>query len=122
MIQHSNIEIKYKKALPVFLFLCSVFIFYVSSVAGFSLNTITGVILLILSMLMLTRPVVIITSNNIQMMNLLGITVKNYPYIPEQILIQDKSIYVDGKKVISSLWLDVNLKEVKEFFLMIEQQ
>jgi hypothetical protein len=119
MNQHSSIEVKYKKIFSLFLFFASIFILYVSSIVGFSLNTITGVVLFFVSILMLTRPIAVITPNNIQMMNLLGMTVKNYPYKPEQILIKDNSISVNGKKVISTLWADVNIKEVREFVLDI---
>jgi hypothetical protein len=120
MNQYSIIEIKYKKIFSLFLFFASVFILYVSFIVGFSLNTIIGVILFLLSILMLTRPIAVITPNNIQMINLLGITVKNYPYIPDQILIKDNSISINGKKVISTLWADVNIQEVREFLLRIQ--
>jgi hypothetical protein len=103
MNQYSSIEIKYKKIFSLFLFFASVFILYVSFIVGFSLNTITGVILFFLSILMLTRPIAVITPNNIQMINLFGITGKSYPYTPDQILIKDNSISVNGKKVITTL-------------------
>jgi hypothetical protein len=122
MNQYSSIEIKYKKIFSLFLFFTSMFILYVSFLVGFSLNTITGVILFLLSILMLTRPIAVITPNNVQMINLLGITVKNYPYTPDQILIKDNSIFVDGKKVISTLWADVNIQEVREFFLKMQEE
>ncbi len=122
MNQYSSIEIKYKKIFSLFLFFASVFILYVSFIVGFSLSTITGVILFLLSILMLTRPVAVITPNNIQMINLLGITGKNYPYTPDQILIKDNSISVNGKKVISTLWADINIQEVREFFLRIQEE
>ncbi|BAB75689.1 hypothetical protein ACN23B_20035 [Anabaena sp. FACHB-709] len=122
MNQPSNLQVKYKKIFPIFMLICSIFILYVSLVAGFSLNTITGLILLLLSFLMLTRTVAVITPNEIQMMNLLGITVKTYSYTPDQIVIANNSVYVNGKKVLSGLWADINIKEVKEFFLQIQEE
>lgn len=71
---------------------------------------------------MLTRTVAVITPNEIQMMNLLGITVKTYSYTPDQIVIANNSVYVNGKKVLSGLWADINIKEVKEFFLQIQEE
>jgi uncharacterized membrane protein len=102
--------------------ICSIFILYVSLLAGFSLNTITGLILLLVSILMLTRNIAIITPHEIQMLNLLGMTVKTYSYTPDQIVITNNSIYVNDKKVISTMWADINIKQVREFVLPTQHE
>lgn len=122
MNRTSNLEIKYKKIFPIFMLICSLFILYVSLLTGFSANTITGLILLLLSLLMLTRTVAVITQQEIQMLNLLGMIIKRYSYTPDQIVITNNSIYVNDKKVISLWWTDINIKEVKEFFLNIQEE
>lgn len=122
MNQPSNLQVKYKKIFPILMLICSIFILYVSLLTGFSLNTITGLILLLLGLLMLTRTVAVITQNEIQMMNLLGMTVKVYSYTPDQIVVANNRIYVDGKTVISGWWADINIQEVKEFFLQIQEE
>lgn len=122
MNQTSYWQVKYKKIFPILMLICSIFILYVSLLTGFSLNTITGLILLLLGLLMLTRTVAVITQNEIQMMNLLGMTVKVYSYTPDQIVVANNCIYVDGKKVISGWWADINIQEVKAFFLQIQKE
>ncbi|HIK05121.1 MAG TPA: hypothetical protein IGS40_10455 [Trichormus sp. M33_DOE_039] len=122
MNQPPDLQVKYKKIFPILMLICSIFILYVSLLTGFSLNTITGLILLLLGLLMLTRTVAVITQNEIQMMNLLGMTVKVYSYTPDQIVVANNCIYVDGKKVISGWWADINIQEVKAFFLQIQKE
>ncbi|MCF4965798.1 hypothetical protein [Nostoc sp. CMAA1605] len=122
MNQPSELEVKYKKIYPIFIGVCSILMLYTSLLVGFSLNTITGLILLLVSLLMLTRTVAVITQNEIQMRNLLGMTVKVYSYTPDQIVVANNSIYVNDKKVISGLWADINIQEVKAFFLQIQEE
>ncbi|AUS99474.1 hypothetical protein CLI64_03190 [Nostoc sp. CENA543] len=122
MNQPSELEVKYKKMYPIFILICSILILYTSLLVGFSLNTITGLILLLVSLLMLTRTVAVITQNEIQMRNLLGMTVKVYSYTPDQIVVANNNIYVNDKKVISGWWADINIQEVKAFFLQIQEE
>jgi membrane-bound ClpP family serine protease len=122
MNQPSDLQVKYKKIFPILILVCSIFILCVSLLTGFTPNTITGLILLLLGLLMLTRTVAVITPNEIQMMNLLGMTVKVYSYTPDQIVVTNNSIYVNDKKVISGWWTDINIQEVKAFFLQIQEE
>ncbi len=100
----------------------SIFILYVTLVAGFTLNSITGLVLLVVSILMLTRNIAVITPNEIQMMNLLGMTLKTYSYTPDQIVITNNSIIINNKKVLSTLWADINIKEVRKLVLQTEDE
>ncbi|AFY35188.1 hypothetical protein [Calothrix sp. PCC 7507] len=118
----THLEIKYKKILPIFMLICSMFILYVSFLVGFSVNTITSLILLVVSVLMLTRNLAVITPNEIQMMNLLGTTVKRYSFTPEQIVITNNDVYIDGKKILSTWWADINIKEVRKFLLQTQDE
>ena len=112
MTGETRLKIKYKKVFPIFFLVCSIFILYAALVVGFTINTITGLIHLQLSVLMLTRSVVVITSNMIQMKNLLGMTVKEYPYTPEQVLIRNNSVFVTDKKIFSTWWTDTNVRRL----------
>jgi hypothetical protein len=117
MEQDFKVTVKYKKIYPIFMLSASLFILYVSLLVGFSVNTITGLVLLIISILMLTRPIAVITPNTIQMMNLMGMTVNNYHYNHENIAITNNSILVGNKKVISNWWADINMKQARELML-----
>ena len=120
MTRASLLTIKYKKAFPIFFLLCSAVILYAALVIGFTTNTIIGLILLPLSILMLIRSVIVITPNTIQMKNLLGMTVKEYSYAPEQISIRNNSVFVDDKKVFSVWWTDTNIRKLSAFFQLGE--
>lgn len=111
------IAVKYKKVFPILMLSSSIFILYVSLVVGFSLNTITGIVLLTLSIFMLTRPIALITSDSIQMKNLLGMTLKVYYYTPDNIVITNNSIIINNKKVLSTWLTDINIKQVRELIL-----
>lgn len=116
MVQEAQLQIKYKKIFPIFLLICSLFILYVTLVVGFTTNSVLGFLFLPLSILMLTRNLVTITPTEIEMKNLLGFTLKTYPYTPGQVSIRNNSIYVNDKKVFSTWWTDVNIRQLRAFF------
>ena len=116
MVQEPILKIKYRKLFPIFFLVCGAFILYVALVIGFTPNTIIGIVLLPLGVLMLTRSVVSITRHTIQMKNLLGVTLKEYPYTPERVSIRNNSVYVEDNKVFSLWWTDTNLRKLNAFF------
>jgi membrane-bound ClpP family serine protease len=116
MTRETLLTIKYKKAFPILFLLCSAVILYAALVVGFTTNTIIGLISLLLGILMLTRSVIVITPNTIQMKNLLGMTVKEYSYAPEQVSVRDNSVFVNDKKIFSAWWTDTNVRKLSAFF------
>jgi hypothetical protein len=117
MINQPTLDIGYKKVFPIFMLVCSLFILYVALLVGFTINTITGLILLPVSILMLTRPAISITPNEIQMKNLWGMVVKTYPYTRDRISLRNNSVYVGEKKVFSTWWADCNVKAIETFLM-----
>jgi hypothetical protein len=117
MINQPTLEIGYKKVFPIVMLLSSLFILYVALIVGFTINTITGLVLLPVSILMLTRPVISMTPNEIQMKNLWGMVVKKYSYTRDRISLRNNSVYVDEKKVFSTWWANRNIKAIEAFLM-----
>ncbi len=115
MNQNLFLQIKYNKLLPIFLLFCSIFVLYVSLLVGISLNTITAIILLIVSLLMLLNPIVEITPSEIRMKNIIGKTVKTHLYTPDSIAFKNNNVYVDGKKILNTWWMDTDVNKIRAF-------
>lgn len=113
----TRLEIKYNVIFPIFFGACGLFILGSALIVGFSPRTILGLVILPLSVLMATRPVTILTPTEIQMKNLLGVTVKTHPCTPDSVSVKDKSVYVNGKKVFSTWWSNTSANQVKAFFV-----
>ncbi|MGD1906204.1 MAG: hypothetical protein ACFB0C_09455 [Leptolyngbyaceae cyanobacterium] len=116
MPDQQYLKIKFHKALGIFELICSSFILCVSFLIGFSLNTITGLVLFGVSIRTLTSPMVVITPADIQMRNLLGMTLKRHPYSPEQVSVRNHLVYINEKRIFSTFFYDVSPKQVKAFF------
>ncbi|NJO15960.1 MAG: hypothetical protein HC877_09465 [Thioploca sp.] len=95
------LELKYNKIIPICILVASCFILSTSFLVGFSINTLTGLILLPVAILMLANPLVVITANEVHLKNLFGITLKNYSYNKSEISIKNNMLFVKDKKIIS---------------------
>ncbi|MCG8572586.1 MAG: hypothetical protein MJB14_20835 [Spirochaetes bacterium] len=109
------IEIRNKKLLPIITIAGSCFILGTSFVIGVSINTLTGVILLILGILLLVNPAAVITKDEIQVRNVLGMTVKKHPYKPDEVSVTRAGISINNKKIVASWWADYDLQQVTDF-------
>lgn len=82
------------------LFLCgAIFILGASFITGPSINTITGILILVIAILYLTNPAVVYNDDEMQQKNLFGITMKTYSFKNDKFSVQDDTIYVNGSKV-----------------------
>ncbi|BAZ03478.1 hypothetical protein [Calothrix sp. NIES-3974] len=111
------LEIKYRKIFPIFMLAGCAVIFWSAFVSGFKLSTVMGLILLPVSILMLTKNIIIIKTDCIEMKNLLGMTLKKYPYKSEQVSIRNNNLYIDNQKVFSTIWAGISSKQLKAFFI-----
>lgn len=82
----------------IFLVLASL-ILYISLLIGPSLSTISGLVLLVVSVLYLVSPAVVYSPAEIQLKNLLGMTLKKYSFESDTITVKDQRIYVNGSKI-----------------------
>lgn len=121
MSNRNNMVIKYAKPVPIFMIMSSIFILGVSFLVGFSLNTITGLILLPLGVLMLTQPALILTPQQIVWRNMLGKTVKTIPFLPDEVEVVKNAVYVRGKKVLSLWWIDGGSKKIADYFEKLKE-
>ncbi|MCA9636954.1 MAG: SPW repeat protein [Myxococcales bacterium] len=83
----------------IFLVAASAFILGVSALTGPSVNTITGVVLLVLGILQLSRPLIVVTEGEIQFRNLLGMTLRRVPYTLDNLDVSDELPKIDGQPV-----------------------
>lgn len=93
----------------------STFILGTTFIIGFSFNTITGILIFILSLQMLTKPMVVVTQTEIQMKNLWGMVVKRHAFSPSEISLQENGIYINTKKIVASWWADIPFETLHSF-------
>ena len=123
MNQNSTLKIKYSKVFSIFIILSSLFTLYAFSIAGkFSLIAVVNYIFLIVGILMLTRPIALITHNNIIMMNLLGMKLKVYSYTPDELQVTNSMITLCDTKLFLTWLTDINVRELREFLLKINSK
>ena len=123
MNQNSTLKIKYSKVFSNFIILSSLFTLYAFSIAGkFSLIAVVNYIFLIVGILMLTRPIALITHNNIIMMNLLGMKLKVYSYTPDELQVTNSMITLGDTKLFLTWLTDINVRELREFLLKINSK
>ena len=77
----------------------SLFILGVSFIIGFSLNTITGLLLLVVGILYLNGAALVYDKEELELKNLYGVTMKRYNFHTDRVEIRDGAIYVNDSKV-----------------------
>ena|ERR1043166_6618205 len=92
-------RVTYNKAFGIFLIAGAVFILGVSFVIGFSLNTITGALLLLIGILYLNSAAVVYDHQELELKNLYGFTMKRYDFHLDKMEIRDGAIYANDSKV-----------------------
>lgn len=74
------IEIKHNQVMAIVMLVCALFILATSFLVGVSLNTVTGVIILLVSIGYFTQPAVVVTESGLEHRNLLGMTLRRTDY------------------------------------------
>ena len=86
------IEIKHNQAMAIFMLVCALFILGTSFLVGVSLNTLTGVIILLVSIGYFLQPAIVVTESGLEHRNLLGMTLRRTDYDS----LADLSVEADG--------------------------
>jgi hypothetical protein len=86
------IEIKHNQAMAIFMLVCALFILGTSFLIGVSLNTLTGVIILLVSIGYFLQPAIVVTESGLEHRNLLGMTLRRTDYDS----LADLSVEADG--------------------------
>ncbi|MBI3133273.1 MAG: hypothetical protein HYZ14_01225 [Bacteroidetes bacterium] len=92
-------RVTFNKVLGIVFMVFASFILYVSLMIGPSINTITGGLLLLVSIFYLVNPAIIYNHQEIQLKNLFGMTMKRYSFLTDTITVQNRDIYVNGSKI-----------------------
>ena len=92
-------RVTFNKVVGIIFLVCSSFILFVSVSIGPSVSTISGFLLLIVSILYLVSPAIVYNDKEIQMKNLIGMTIKRYSFETDQISTQDNRVFVNGKRI-----------------------
>ena len=86
------IEIKHNQGMAIFMLVCALFILGTSFLVGVSLNTLTGVIILLVSIGYFLQPAIVVTESGLEHRNLLGMTLRRTDYDS----LADLSVEADG--------------------------
>ena len=92
-------KVTFIKIFGVLFLACSGFILFTSIAIGPSINTITGVILLFVSIFYLVNPALVYTDDELQVKNLMGMTLKRHSFINDKFTIDNRDIFINGKKL-----------------------
>jgi hypothetical protein len=82
------------------------------------LNMVLGAVFLIMGILYFFSPAVVYSSTQLEMKNLLGITLKRYSFEEDTFSVQNGRIYVNGKKINISPMM-VKKKELNELVAFV---
>lgn len=93
-------KVTYLKIFGTFILICGLFMLFSSFVlTGSAINTVTGAVLCLFSILYMTTPVFTYNDLGFEKKNLFGMTLKSYTFTKDKITVQNKNIYVNDKKV-----------------------
>jgi hypothetical protein len=107
------IEIRHNQGVAIFMLVCSLFILGTSFLVGVSLNTVTGVILLLVSIGYFANPSLVVTASGIEHRNLLGMTLRRTDYDS----LADLSIDADGTFYVTRNGSKEKVRGLIRFFL-----
>lgn len=92
-------KVTFIKIFGVLFLACSGFILFTSLAIGPSINTITGIILLLVSIFYLVNPALVYTDDELQVKNLMGMTLKRHSFINDKFTVDNRDIFINGKKL-----------------------
>ena len=92
-------KVSYVKILGMIFLVCSVGLMVTALFVGPSLNTVTGIIMFILSVCYLVNPPIVYTNEKIMMKNLWGMTTKTYWFSTDELSVYDDDIYARGRRI-----------------------
>jgi uncharacterized membrane protein YobD (UPF0266 family) len=103
------IEIRHNQGMAIFMLVCALFILGTTFLVGVSLNTLTGVVLLIVSIGYFTQPGLVVTERGFEFRNLLGMTMRRTEFTSlSDVSVEDGAFYVkrgtQREKVIGMRW------------------
>lgn len=101
------LSVGYNKAFGGFMLVCSLFILGVAVLTGTLFpQALTGGILLLVSLGYLTQPALVITASEVQLKNMLGMTVKSYAVRePADLKLRDGKLMVRDEQLRTAKWL-----------------
>lgn len=86
-------RVTYNKAFGISFLIAALFILITSLMLGPSITTVTGVLILIVSILYLTSAAVVYTDEEIELKNLFGMTMKRYSFVNDSLNVRKRKIY-----------------------------
>lgn len=92
-------RVTFSKALGIVFLAASVFILGASLITGPSISTITGILILIISIMYLMNPAALYDDEKIEVKNLYGMTLKTYHFNKDEISVRDNKVFANGKKI-----------------------
>lgn len=92
-------RVTYHKAFGISFLIAALFILITSFMLGPSITTITGILILIVSILYLTSAAVVYTDEEIELKNMFGMTMKRYSFVNDCLNVRNRKIYSHAIKL-----------------------
>lgn len=109
------LEIKYTPVFPALLLVSSLITLWASTLTGVTANTVLAILLILLSILMFTRPIVVLNTDSVEQRNLIGRVVKSFPFRTHAPVIRGNALYCGGTKICPQWMINTKLSTIEQF-------
>ena len=97
---NQNIKIHSNKILAIFVIACGGFILVLAAqYRGMELQLFMGPMFILMGILLMANPTIVVTPTEIQMRNILGMTLKRHQYNASNTELRKNGLYVNDRKV-----------------------
>ena len=115
MNSSQSLALKYTPVFPVLLLISSLITLWATTLTGVTANTVLAILLLLLSILMFTRPILVITATRAEQRNLIGRVVKSYSFSTHPPAIRGNAFYCGGTKLCPQWMINTKLSSIEQF-------
>lgn len=115
MDSSQSLAIKYAPVFPALLLVSSLITLFASLLTGVTTNTVLAIVLPVLSILMFTRPIVVLNADGVEQRNLIGRVVKSFPYSTHAPAIRGNALYCGGTKICPQWMINTKLSTIEQF-------
>ncbi|MCP4439151.1 MAG: hypothetical protein GY810_09435 [Aureispira sp.] len=119
------IKVKSNQIFPVIQLIAAIIILVTAFMSEDMIQLLMGSFFIFLAVMLFTQPILVVTQSEIQLKNLLGMTMRKVAYNGKVVTLDNNKLMVDGKKVFTGSAFNCNkpdFEKVKEYFSKMPQE
>lgn len=119
-----EVKVRYAVGWGVFMLVAGIFILLTAVMLGVGLQIFMGFLFSLMGILYLSSPAVVVTTHEVELKNLFGMTMRRHPFSPEQVTFEGKRIFVGGQKIklAYGMFRPSDLEAVQKFILQLQTE